>query len=115
PHPTRRSSDITLPGIARSNTYECNDGKYIVIGGNGDGIFKRLMEAIGRPELGEDKRFQSNSGRASHADYLDEIIEDWTKTIDFQTALDLLDKAKVTAGPIYSITDIIKDTNYLSK
>src|SRR5699024_6959132 len=91
------------------------DGKYIVIGGNGDGIFKRLMEAIGRPELGEDKRFQSNSGRASHADYLDEIIEDWTKTIDFQTALDLLDKAKVPAGPIYSITDIVKDPHYLSR
>jgi len=111
----RERTGSSLPGIAPSNTYECNDGKYIVIGGNGDGIFKRLMEAIGRPELGEDKRFQSNSGRASHADYLDEIIEDWTKTIDFQTALDLLDKAKVPAGPIYSITDIIKDPHYLSR
>lgn len=111
----RERTGSALPGIAPSNTYECNDGKYIVIGGNGDGIFKRLMKAIGRPELGEDERFQSNSGRASHADYLDEVIEDWTKTIDIQTALDLLDKAMVPAGPIYSITDIVKDPHYLSR
>ncbi|HLR67038.1 CaiB/BaiF CoA transferase family protein [Virgibacillus alimentarius] len=109
----RERTGSALPGIAPSNTYQCKDGKYIVIGGNGDGIFRRLMEAIGRQELGEDKRFQSNSSRAAHADYLDEVIEDWTKTVDFETALHVLDEAKVPAGPIYSIEDIMKDPHYL--
>ncbi|SFB29144.1 CoA-transferase family III [Lentibacillus halodurans] len=111
----RERTGSSLPGIAPSNTYQCNDGKYIVIGGNGDAIFKRLMEAIGRPELGEDERFKSNSGRASHADFLDEVIEGWTKTLDIETALKVLDDAKVPAGPIYSIEDIVKDPHYLSR
>ncbi|WP_181346846.1 CaiB/BaiF CoA-transferase family protein [Thalassobacillus sp. CUG 92003] len=111
----RERTGSSLPGIAPSNTYQCKDGKYIVIGGNGDAIFKRLAEAIGRPDLGEDERFQSNSGRAAHADYLDEAIESWTKTVDFETALNVLDEAKVPAGPIYSIEDIVRDPHYLSR
>ncbi|SES78799.1 Crotonobetainyl-CoA:carnitine CoA-transferase CaiB [Salinibacillus kushneri] len=111
----RERTGSSLPGIAPSNTYLCKDGKYIVIGGNGDAIFKRLMEAIGHPELSEDERFQSNSGRAAHADYLDGLIEEWTKTLDIKTALDILDKARVPAGPIYSIEDIVKDPHYWNR
>ncbi|WP_163528928.1 CaiB/BaiF CoA transferase family protein [Halobacillus ihumii] len=111
----RERTGSALPGIAPSNTYQCRDGKYVVIGGNGDAIFKRLMNAIGHPELAEDERFQTNSGRANHADYLDETIEDWTKTVDFETALQTLDEARVPAGPIYSIEDIVKDPHYLSR
>ncbi|MEN1968332.1 CoA transferase [Lentibacillus sp. N15] len=111
----RERTGSSLPGIAPSNTYQCKDGKYIVIGGNGDAIFKRLMEAVGRPELAEEARFQRNSGRASEADFLDEVIENWTKTVDLQTALDILDKKEVPAGPIYSIKDIVNDPHYLSR
>ncbi|MFG6117844.1 CaiB/BaiF CoA transferase family protein [Thalassobacillus sp. B23F22_16] len=111
----RERTGTSLPGIAPSNTYECSDGKYIVIGGNGDAIFKRLMDVVGRPELGEDERYQSNSGRAADADFLDEVIEAWTKTVDFETALAKLDEARVPAGPIYSIEDIVKDPHYLSR
>ncbi|GGB39343.1 CoA transferase [Lentibacillus populi] len=111
----RERTGSSLPGIAPSNTYQCKDGKYIVIGGNGDAIFKRLMEAVERPELGEDERFQHNSGRASHADYLDEVIEGWTKTVDLETALQMLDEKGVPAGPIYSIQDIVNDPHYLSR
>ncbi|GAB3063610.1 CaiB/BaiF CoA transferase family protein [Virgibacillus ainsalahensis] len=111
----RERTGSSLPGIAPSNTYQCKDEKYIVIGGNGDTIFKRLMEAIAMPELGEDERFQSNSGRAAHADYLDEVIENWTKTVDLETALHVLDEKGVPAGPIYSIKDIVNDPHYLSR
>lgn len=111
----RERTGASLPGIAPSNTYQCRDGKYIVIGGNGDAIFKRLMEAVERPELGKDERFQSNSGRASHAGYIDEVIEEWTKTVDLNTALNVLDEKGVPAGPIYSIQDIVNDPHYLSR
>ncbi|UOR13561.1 CaiB/BaiF CoA transferase family protein [Halobacillus amylolyticus] len=111
----RERTGSALPGIAPSNTYQCNDGKYIVVGGNGDAIFKRLMNAIGQSDLAADERFQSNSGRAAHADYLDEVIEEWTTTVDFETALTTLDEARVPAGPIYSIEDIVNDPHYLSR
>ncbi|ARI75601.1 CaiB/BaiF CoA transferase family protein [Halobacillus mangrovi] len=111
----RERTGSSLPGIAPSNTYLCRDGKYIVIGGNGDAIFKRLMEAIGHPELADDERFATNSGRVKHVDFLDETIENWTKTVHFEHALEVLDTAKVPAGPIYSIEDIVKDPHYLSR
>ncbi|SFD90674.1 formyl-CoA transferase [Lentibacillus persicus] len=111
----RERTGSSLPGIAPSNTYQCYDGKYIVIGGNGDAIFKRLMDAVGRPDLGEDERFQSNSGRAAQAEYLDSVIESWTQTKTLHVALEELDQAKVPAGPIYSIEDIVQDPHYLSR
>ncbi|ASN04504.1 CaiB/BaiF CoA transferase family protein [Virgibacillus necropolis] len=111
----RERTGSSLPGIAPSNTYPCSDGKYIVIGGNGDAIFKRLMIAIGHQELAEDERFTSNKGRAEHADFLDASIEDWTKTVNLETALQTLDDAKVPAGAIYSIEDIVKDPQYLAR
>ncbi|CDQ18960.1 CaiB/BaiF CoA transferase family protein [Halobacillus karajensis] len=111
----RERTGSSLPGIAPSNTYQCRNGKYIVIGGNGDAIFKRLMNVIGRADLAEDERFQKNSGRADHADFLDEVIEGWTRTMDFEQALEKLDEARVPAGPIYSIEDIVKDEHYLSR
>ncbi|TFJ92206.1 CaiB/BaiF CoA transferase family protein [Lentibacillus salicampi] len=111
----RERTGSSLPGIAPSNTYQCSDGKYIVIGGNGDAIFKRLMDAIGHSELGDAARFQSNSGRAEHADYLDNVIESWTQTKSLQKALEVLDNAKVPAGPIYSIEDIVHDPHYMSR
>lgn len=111
----RERTGSSLPGIAPSNTYKCKDGKYVVIGGNGDAIFKRMMNAIGQSGLAEDDRFTSNSGRAAHADLLDQVIEDWTKTVDFECALKTLDDAKVPAGSIYNIEDIVNDPHYQSR
>jgi crotonobetainyl-CoA:carnitine CoA-transferase CaiB-like acyl-CoA transferase len=111
----RERTGASMPGIAPTNTYECNDGKYIVIGGSGDAIFKRLMKTINRPELGEDNRFQDNSGRAEYTDFLDEAIESWTKTLSFETSLKTLDEAGVPAGGIYSIEDIFNDPHYQSR
>ncbi|BCJ88546.1 CaiB/BaiF CoA transferase family protein [Effusibacillus dendaii] len=111
----RERTGSTLPGITPSNTYVCKDGKYVVIGANGDGIFKRLMAAIGYPEYAEDPRFQNNAGRSEHADFLDSIIEGWTKTKTIDEALKVLDEARVPAGSIYSIADIAADPHFQAR
>jgi crotonobetainyl-CoA:carnitine CoA-transferase CaiB-like acyl-CoA transferase len=111
----RERTGSTLPGITPSNTYTCKDDKYVVIGANGDGIFKRLMEAIGYPHFAEDSRFQNNKTRSDHADYLDLIIEEWTKGLNLADVLRILDKAKVPAGSIYSIEDIVADPHYQAR
>ncbi|WP_026691833.1 CaiB/BaiF CoA transferase family protein [Peribacillus kribbensis] len=108
----RERTGSTLPGITPSNTYECKDGKYIVIGANGDGIFKRLMEVIGHPEFAVDPRFQNNAARSEHAEFLDLTIEQWTKKLNLAEAVRRLDEAKVPAGSIYSIEDIVADPHY---
>jgi crotonobetainyl-CoA:carnitine CoA-transferase CaiB-like acyl-CoA transferase len=108
----RERTGSTLPGITPSNTYICKDGKYVVIGANGDGIFKRLMMMIGYPKFAEDPRFQNNTMRSEHAEFLDSIIEEWTKSMDLLDVLKVLDDAKVPAGYIYSIEDIVKDPHY---
>lgn len=108
----RERTGSTLPGITPSNTYMCKDGKYVVIGANGDAIFKRLMVAMGRTDIAEDPRFENNTNRSNHAEYLDSLIEDWTKSMPFDEVIVYLDEAKVPAGAIYSIKDILEDPHY---
>ena len=74
----RQPSGSSLPGISPSNAYLCKDGKYALIAGNGDSIFKRLMKTIGREDLANDSQFGNNSGRAEQADLLDSAISSWT-------------------------------------
>lgn len=111
----RERTGSRLPGITPSNSYLCKDGKYVVIGANGDGIFKRLMYAMDRPDLAEDPRFQNNKLRSEHADFLDSTIEDWTKSMTLEEVLKVLDEAEVPAGSIYSIEDIVYDPQYQSR
>ena len=111
----RERTGSRLPGITPSNSYLCKDGKYVVIGANGDGIFKRLMHAIGRPEFAEDPRFENNALRSEHADFLDSTIEEWTKTMDLEKVISILDDASVPANSIYSIEDIVNDPQYQSR
>lgn len=108
----RERTGSTLPGITPSNTYMCGDGKYVVIGANGDAIFKRLMLAMNRKEIAEDSRFENNTKRSEHADYLDALIEEWTKSMPFDEVMKYLDEANVPAGAIYSIKDIVEDPHY---
>ncbi|MGM8211361.1 CaiB/BaiF CoA transferase family protein [Virgibacillus sp. W0430] len=111
----RERTGSMLPGIAPSNTYVCKDGKYIVIGGNGDSIFKRLMKAIGKEEIGTSAEFASNDLRAKQSEFLDQIIEAWTQTKTLQEAVKILDAYDVPAGPIYNIEDIVNDPHYAAR
>ena len=111
----RERTGSTLPGIAPSNTYECADGKHLVIGGNGDKIFQRLMKAIGREDLAYDPIYASNQGRADNVDFIDSIIEDWTKKHPLKEAQRILDEVSVPVGPIYGIKEIVEDEQYKAR
>jgi crotonobetainyl-CoA:carnitine CoA-transferase CaiB-like acyl-CoA transferase len=108
----REPSGSTLTGIVPTNTYKCRDGRFVIIGGNGDSIYKRLMEAIGRADLGEDPRMANNAGRVVHEKELDAAIGAWTSSLDSAQVLDVLEKAVVPSGPIYSVVDMLKDPHF---
>lgn len=111
----RERSGGTLPGIAPSNTYPTSDSGYVVIAGNSDPIFKRLMAAIGRSDLGENPAFAHNDGRAAQCELLDEAISDWSSKLPIDVVLDILEKAEVPAGRIYSVADIVADPHYQAR
>jgi len=111
----RERTGSSLPGITPSNTYCSGDGSYVAIGGNSDAIFKRLMKAIGRPELGEDPRYKTNADRTEHAEELDALIEEWVQLHPTGEILRILDEAAVPVGPIYSVDDIVEDEQYQAR
>src|SRR5215210_7778494 len=102
----RERTGAALPGITPSNSYCSGDGSYVAIGANSDAIFKRLMQAIGRPVLAEDPRYETNADRTEHARELDELIEGWTRQHTSEEVFHILEEAGVPVGPIYSVTDI---------
>ena len=111
----RERTGASLPGIAPSNSYCSSDGFYVAIGGNSDAIFKRLMKVIGRPELGEDPRYRTNADRAERAEELDTLINAWTQQRPLKEILQILDEARVPAGAIYSVTEIMHDEQYRAR
>ena len=108
----REPSGSTLTGIVPTNTYRCKDGKFVIIGGNGDSIYKRLMQAITRPELADDPRMINNAGRVVHEKELDQAIGAWTGSLTAAEVLDVLGKADVPSGPIYSVADMFTDPHF---
>jgi len=111
----RQAAGSALPGIAPSNAYLCADGGYVLIAGNGDSIFKRLMKAIGRDDLGNDPQLENNEGRVKRVIELDQAIGNWAKTVSTDKALELLDSAAVPAGRIYTVADIANDPHYKAR
>ncbi len=111
----REPSGSTLTGIVPTNTYLCRDGKYVVIGGNGDSIYKRLMTAIGRPELGTDPRLADNAGRVTHEAEIDAAITAWTSSLDAADVLSQLSEVSVPSGPIYNVVDMMRDPHFQAR
>ena len=110
----RAPAGSALPGIAPSNAYPCSDGA-VLIAGNGDSIFKRLMQTIGRTDLGDDPGLADNAGRVARAAELDEAIGAWTQTRSTVEVLETLGRAKVPAGRIYTARDIAEDPHYAAR
>ena len=108
----REPSGSTVTGIVPTNTYRCKDGKFVIIGGNGDSIFRRLMETAGRPDMAIDPRFAGNAGRVTHEHEIDAAISAWSATIDSEVLLERLEQASVPAGPIYSVRDMLRDPHF---
>jgi len=111
----RKPAGGALPGIAPSNAYRCADGEYVLIAGNGDSIFKRLMALIGRQDLADDPALARNDGRAARVEEIDGAIEAWTSTLGLDAALDKLTAASVPSGRIYSAKDIAEDPHYRAR
>jgi crotonobetainyl-CoA:carnitine CoA-transferase CaiB-like acyl-CoA transferase len=111
----RERTGGALPGIAPSNTYPTGDGAYVVIAGNSDPIFKRLMHAIGRPDLAEAPEFAQNDGRAAQSDMLDAAISAWSSSLPIDEVLQVLEQAEVPSGRIYSVADIVADPHYQAR
>jgi len=111
----REPSGSTLTGIVPTNTYRCKDGKFVIIGGNGDSIYKRLMQTMGRPDLADDPRMADNAGRVKHEKELDEAIGGWTSSLSSTEVLDRLEKAAVPGGPIYSVVDMFNDPHFQAR
>jgi len=111
----RERSGASLPGISPSNTYLCADGQPVVIAGNGDAIFKRLMTAIGRPDLAEDPELARNDGRVRHNERLDAAISAWTLQHGLADVLAALEAAAVPSGRVYTAADIHADIHYRAR
>jgi len=111
----RERTGTNLTGIVPSNTYPTADGRHIVIGGNGDSIFKRLMRAIGRDDLADDPALADNAGRAARAQEIDDAIAQWTSSHSLGESLDAMAAAEVPSGRIYSAADMAADPQYLAR
>jgi formyl-CoA transferase len=110
----REPAGSALPGIAPSNAYRCSDG-VVLVAGNGDSIFKRLMQTIGRDDLGNDPALADNAGRVARVEELDRTIAEWTATRSVQEVLGLLGAARVPAGRVYTAKDIVDDPHYRAR
>jgi formyl-CoA transferase len=110
----REPAGSALPGIAPSNAYRCTDG-HVLIAGNGDSIFRRLMSTIGREDLASRAELADNAGRVAHSEMLDAAIGAWTAQRAVADALAALEAARVPAGRIYSAKDIAEDPHYRAR
>ena len=110
----REPSGSSLPGIAPSNAYRCSDG-LVLIAGNGDSIFKRLMTAIGRADLAADPSLADNSGRVARIVEIEDAIESWTRGLLVSEVLAILGTAQVPSGRVYTARDIAEDPHYMAR
>jgi crotonobetainyl-CoA:carnitine CoA-transferase CaiB-like acyl-CoA transferase len=111
----REPSGTTVTGIVPTNTYCCDDGKYVVIGGNGDSIFKRLMTTAGRSDMAQNPAMADNAGRVEHQSEIDEALALWCASHSSEHIINTLEEVQVPVGPIYSVEDMMADPQYQAR
>lgn len=111
----RERSGSILPGIAPSNVYPAAKDEMILIGGNGDTVFRRLAETMGRPDLATDERFVDHAARGRNQAELDTIIADWTRTQSLEDLLTLLEDNGVPCGRVYRAPDMLTDPQFIAR
>ncbi|KTB57459.1 CoA transferase [Pseudomonas allii] len=111
----REPAGSSLPGIAPTNAYRCKDGKYALIAGNGDSIYRRLMEKIERLDLADDPELAQNDGRVRHVARIDAAISTWTAERNLEEVLAALKDANIPSGKIYDAADIAVDPHYQAR
>ncbi|WP_374495439.1 CaiB/BaiF CoA transferase family protein [Zoogloea sp.] len=111
----RERTGNIMPGITPSNTHTTRDGRHIIVGGNGDAIFRRLMQAVGRPDLADDPGLASNAGRDARAIELYGVIDAWVAARDGDVVLAALEAAEVPASSVYSVADMFRDAQFAAR
>jgi crotonobetainyl-CoA:carnitine CoA-transferase CaiB-like acyl-CoA transferase len=111
----REPSGSTITGIVPTNTYRCSDGKFIIIGANGDSIFKRLCKQMNRHDMATDARMADNAGRVIHEAEIDAVISQWCGARTSTEALGLLEEVRVPSGPIYDVADMFEDEHFKAR
>ena len=111
----RQPAGSTITGIVPTNTYLCADDKHVVIGGNGDSIYVRLMTAIGRDDLANDPRLAGNPGRVTHQKLIDGAIAAWADKLTSAEVIQIMEDADVPVGAIFSIADAFDDPHYQAR
>jgi crotonobetainyl-CoA:carnitine CoA-transferase CaiB-like acyl-CoA transferase len=111
----RQPSGSTVTGIVPTNTYKCADEKFVVIGGNGDAIFKRLMIAAGHPKMATDPAMADNAGRVIHEREIDAALANWCATIPAKAVIEALEEVRVPVGPIYNVADMMQDEHFQAR
>ena len=111
----REPAGSTITGIVPTNTYLCADDKHVVIGGNGDSIYVRLMTAIGRDDLANDPRLAGNPGRVTHQKLIDGAIAAWADKLTSAEVIQTMEEADVPVGAIFSIADAFEDPHYQAR
>ena len=111
----REASGTTLTGIVPTNTYTCRDGKFVVIGGNGDSIFKRLMVAAGHPEMASNPAMADNAGRVEHEEQIDSALATWCASLTADEVVETLEAERVPVGLIYNVEDQVNDPHFQAR
>ena len=111
----REASGTTLTGIVPTNTYKCKNGKYVIIGGNTDSIFKRLMQAAGYPEMADNPDMATNDGRVKNERIIDDALSNWCMSKSSENILEILEHSRVPSGPIYNVEDMMRDEHYIAR
>jgi crotonobetainyl-CoA:carnitine CoA-transferase CaiB-like acyl-CoA transferase len=104
-----------LPDNTPNNLYPTRDGGYLHVTAVGETLFRRLAEALGHPEWGEDERFRTAAARARYEDELDAAIAAWTGARDLAEAEARLLAAEVPATRIFTMADIFRDPHYRAR
>ena len=108
----RQPSGTTVTGIVPTNTYKCADGKFLVIGGNGDSIFVRLMQAVGRADMAGDEKYSTNANRVTHEQEIDKVLANWCSSLPLAEAMSILEASRVPCGPVYSALEMMADEHF---
>ncbi|MCS7234934.1 MAG: CaiB/BaiF CoA-transferase family protein [Armatimonadota bacterium] len=111
----RERSGSVLPGVAPSNLYETADGRWVVVAANADGVFRRLCDAMGRPEWKADPRYATHEARGAHQAELDSAIAQWVRSLPAEELLGLLERHAVPCGPVYNARDVLQDPHFRAR
>ena len=111
----REPSGTTVTGIVPTNTYRCADNKFVIVGGNGDSIFKRLMSAAGRDDMANNSAMADNAGRVKHEAEIDDALSLWCGQNSSLDIIAILEESRVPVGPIYNVEDMVNDPHYQAR